>query len=160
MPTTMTRTDEEIQREVADWERGRSDAPSVWVVLEPIRVESKGGATLTPQPDGSVVSSGTAPDTDVYTITLRPTLSRVTAVRLETLTVEDHPYKGPGREDNGNFHLSEFRLLRGGDAVALGNPSADFNQAGWAVAQALDGKPETAWAIYPEVGKPHSAIAR
>ena len=149
---------EEINREVADWERSRSDAPSVWTVLEPLQVESKGGATLTRQPDGSVVSSGAAPDTDVYTITLRPTLKRVTAVRLETLTVEDHPYKGPGREDNGNFHLSEFRLLRGNEPVVLRNPSADFNQAGWAIAQALDGKAETAWAIYPEVGKNHSAI--
>ncbi|HEV3026744.1 MAG TPA: PSD1 and planctomycete cytochrome C domain-containing protein, partial [Planctomycetota bacterium] len=153
----------EISREAADWERGRSDAPGFWTVLEPERVQSLNGATLLRQPDGSVLSTGAAPDTDIYTITARTTLGRVTALRLETLTVEDHPYKGPGREDNGNFHLSEFRLLRSRGkgppaAVGLHHPTADFNQSGWTIAQALDGKPETAWAIYPEVGKSHYAV--
>jgi hypothetical protein len=153
----------DVEREVAAWERGRSDAPGFWSLLEPTACDSRGGATLTRQSDGSILSSGAAPDTDVYTITARTALGRVTAIRLETLTVDDHPYKGPGREDNGNFHLSEIRLLRsraGGppEPVSLRNPSADFNQAGWAVAQALDGKPETAWAIYPEVGKNHYAV--
>jgi cytochrome c553 len=148
----------EIDRDVAAWERGRSDTPGFWSLLDPVVFESRGGATLTRQADGSLISSGAAPDTDVYTITVRSPLRRVTALRLETLTVEDHPYKGPGREDNGNFHLSEIRLLKDGRPVTLKNPSADFNQAGWGVAQALDGKPETAWAIYPEVGKSHFAI--
>jgi mono/diheme cytochrome c family protein len=153
----------EVEREVAEWERGRADAPGFWTVLEPVSAESRGGATLTPQPDGSVLSTGAAPDTDVYTITARSALRRVTALRLETLTVEDHPYKGPGREDNGNFHLSEIRLLRSRkegapEPIALHRPTADFNQSGWAVALALDGKPETAWAIYPEVGKNHYAV--
>ncbi|RPH47745.1 MAG: DUF1553 domain-containing protein [Planctomycetota bacterium] len=46
----------------------------------------------------------------------------------------------------------------GGKPVALHHPTADFNQAGWTIAHALDGKPETAWGIYPEVGKIHTAI--
>ncbi|HLY12533.1 MAG TPA: PSD1 and planctomycete cytochrome C domain-containing protein [Planctomycetota bacterium] len=153
----------EIEQEVQEWERGRSDAPGFWTVLDPVLAESRGGATLTRQPDGSLLSTGAAPDTDVYTITVRSTLRRITAVRLETLTVEDHPYRGPGREDNGNFHLSEFRLFRSRkegppEPVDLRNPTADFSQAGWSVAQALDGKAETAWAIYPEVGKNHFAL--
>jgi hypothetical protein len=44
------------------------------------------------------------------------------------------------------------------EPLGLRNPTADFNQTGWGVAQALDGKPETAWAIYPEVGKNHYAV--
>ncbi|HZE98860.1 MAG TPA: PSD1 and planctomycete cytochrome C domain-containing protein [Planctomycetota bacterium] len=155
--------DADAERDVAAWEKGRSDSPGVWMVIDADAAESKHGATLTRQVDGSIVSSGLAPDVDVYTITARPSLRRITALRLEALTVEDHPYKGPGREDNGNFHLSEFRLLRSRaegppSPVELCNPAADFNQNGWGVAQALDGKPETAWAIYPEVGKSHYAI--
>jgi len=150
--------DPAIGDEVAAWDRSRSDAPGVWTVLDPERIESRGGATLTKQADGSVLSSGLAPDVDTYVLTTRPALRRVTAVRLEVLTVEDHPYKGPGREDNGNFHLSEFRVLRGGEPLELRNPTADFNQNGWGVTQAIDGKAETAWAIYPEVGKNHAAI--
>jgi len=43
-------------------------------------------------------------------------------------------------------------------AVALQNATADFNQQDWGVAKAIDGKPETAWGIYPEVGKSHLAV--
>jgi hypothetical protein len=34
-----------------------------------------------------------------------------TAVRLEVMSDPSLPMKGPGRQDNGNLHLSEFRLL-------------------------------------------------
>ncbi|MEI6871735.1 MAG: DUF1553 domain-containing protein, partial [Verrucomicrobiota bacterium] len=34
---------------------------------------------------------------------------------------------------------------------------ADFNQKGYEVSRAIDGKAETGWAISPETGKPHSA---
>ena len=32
-----------------------------------------------------------------------------------------------------------------------------FDQQGWESPRAFDGKPETGWAIYPQVGKPQSA---
>ena len=72
--------------------------------------------------------------------------------------------KGPGRQDNGNLHLSEFRLLFWPGfglppvPVPIKQGSADFNQDGWTIAHALDGNPKTAWGIYPEVGRPHSAV--
>src|SRR5262249_25614990 len=117
-----------VERDVAHWEEGRADAPGAWTVLVPETLVSKEGSTLVPQADGSILSTGPRPATDTYTVTVRPGSRRVTAVRLEVLTVDDHPYKGPGRQDNGNFHLSEFRLLRTrGDetkAVVLQNPSA------------------------------------
>ena len=42
--------------------------------------------------------------------------------------------------------------------VAIRRASADFDQAGWTVAHAIDGNPATAWGIYPQVGKPHEAV--
>jgi hypothetical protein len=149
--------DVEVEREVAEWEKSRSDA-ELWTVLDPDTVASKEGSTLVKQPDGSILSTGPRPATDTYVITGRSPLPRVAAVRLEVLTVDDHPYKGPGRQDNGNFHLSEFRVEVAGKPVPLQRPTADFNQAGWTIAHAVDGKPETAWGIYPEVGKPHWAV--
>jgi mono/diheme cytochrome c family protein len=149
--------DAAVEREVARWERSRSDA-EIWTVVDAETLASKEGSTLVKQPDGSILSTGARPATDTYLITARSPLPRVAAVRLEVLTVDDHPYKGPGRQENGNFHLSEFRVEVGGKPVALHRPSADFNQAGWTIAQAIDGKPETAWGIYPEVGKAHSAV--
>ncbi|MBI4602477.1 MAG: DUF1553 domain-containing protein [Planctomycetes bacterium] len=38
------------------------------------------------------------------------------------------------------------------------SPSADFDQAGWTAEHAVDGKPETAWGVYPEVGRSHQAV--
>jgi hypothetical protein len=148
--------DAAVEAEVAAWERGRTEEH--WTVVEAETVVSKEGSTLVKQADGSILSSGARPATDTYTIAARSPVRKITAVKLEVLTVDDHPYKGPGRQDNGNFHLSEFRMEAGGKPVALHHPTADFNQAGWTIAHALDGKPETAWGIYPEVGKIHAAI--
>src|SRR5262249_14769727 len=107
---------------------------------------------------------GKRPDKDTYTITADTSLSTITAVRLEVLTDDSLPHKGPGRQDNGNLHLNEFILAaaaKGGKrptAVAIASATADFNQAGWTIAHAIDGKPATAWGIYPAVGKPHQAV--
>src|SRR5205085_2379816 len=74
------------------------------------------------------------------------------------------PHSGPGRQDNGNLHLSEFKLLaapKSGEAaapVAIAGAFADFNQDGWGVGAAIDGKPETAWGIFPQVGQSHAAV--
>jgi hypothetical protein len=129
-----------------------------WTVLDPATYVSSAGATLTKLEDHSILSSGERPESDTYTITARCDLGGVTAVRLEVLTVDDLPRKGPGRQDNGNLHLSEFRVLVDGNPAKLQNPTADFNQEGWTIAHAIDGKIETAWGIFPEIGKAHVAV--
>src|SRR5439155_15398699 len=89
----------------------------------------------------------------------------VTGVRLEVLTDDSLPHKGPGRQDNGNLHLSEFQVSAApkadpsaAKAVPLQNPVADFNQDGWGIARAIDGDAKTAWGIYPQVGEGHRAV--
>ena len=51
----------------------------------------------------------TRPDKDTFIVTARTTLQGVRALRLEVLPDDSLPHHGPGRFDNGNFHLSEFR---------------------------------------------------
>ncbi|MDB6155785.1 MAG: hypothetical protein JWL90_4238, partial [Chthoniobacteraceae bacterium] len=46
----------------------------------------------------------------------------------------------------------------GGRSIALQNPSADFNQAGFEVSKAIDGDPKSGWAFLQETGKPHAAV--
>jgi hypothetical protein len=147
--------------EVAAWERQLPQNRVEWTVLEADSHESTGGATLTKQADGSVLSGGMRPDTDTYAITAAIPLARVTAVRIEVLSDDSLPLRGPGRQDNGNLHLSEFEVFSGEglDApVAFGQATADFNQADWGIERAIDGVPQTAWGIYPEVGKSHEAV--
>ncbi len=91
----------------------------------------------------------------------------LTALRLEVLADDSLSKRGPGRQDNGNLHLSEFKVFATSDGqalaadakpLALKNPRTDFNQDGWTIAHTIDGNPGTAWGIYPRVGEDHRAI--
>jgi hypothetical protein len=152
-----------LQAEVAAWEAGVAVARGRWRVLTPVEVQSAEGATLTCQPDGSVLSEGKRPDKDTYTVRVRTEGRAITGIRLEVLTDDSLPHKGPGRQDNGNLHLNEFTVVAAsadepGTALKWRTVRADFNQSGWTIAHAVDGNPATAWGIYPQVGKSHQAI--
>jgi hypothetical protein len=134
-------------------ERKTSDADS-FVPLEVTSAKSQGGAVLTPQEDGSVLASGANPSPETYTVTARTKLRGVTALRLEVLNDPSLPSQGPGRAPNGNFVLKELTVavqedgLPGEPAeVALCRPRATFEQDGWWVAGAIDGDPDTGWAV-------------
>ncbi len=154
----------EVQSEVAAWEHESPAARTVWKTLVPREFTSTGGALLSPQPDGSLLASGIKPDRDTYRITVEPGPGLVTAVRLEALTDDSLPHRGPGRQDNGNFHLSEFQLLLTGPGTAepleihVAKAAADFDQDGWTIAHALDRNKDTAWGIHPREGQNHQAI--
>jgi hypothetical protein len=158
--------DPAARAEVAAWEKALGERREVWTVLDPVTVTSSGGSTPSKLPDRSVRFGGPRPAVDTYTVVGHSDQKGITAVRLEVLTDDSLPHKGPGRQDNGNLHLSEFRVLAAPRSdptatrpVILQNASADFNQAGWTLAMvAIDGNPKTAWGIYPEVGKPHVAV--
>ncbi|PYK99306.1 MAG: hypothetical protein DME19_09160 [Verrucomicrobia bacterium] len=126
-------------REVANWERTLAERKVEWKALEPQTFVSVGGAAASPLP-------------------------ALTAVRLEVLTNDSLPRQGPGRQDNGNLHLSEFQVLLFESGATqprelpLVNPSADFNQSGWTIDHALDRNEKTAWGIHPRVGEAHQAV--
>ncbi|MBY0512419.1 MAG: DUF1549 and DUF1553 domain-containing protein, partial [Gemmataceae bacterium] len=148
----------DLHKAVAEWEARHRDAGVVWKPLGVTAVKSEHGATLTKLPDGSIRSEGLRPERDTYTVTARVKLKGVTAVRLELLTDDALPHHGPGRQDNGNLHLSEVGITAAGKSVPLRGATADFDQTGWTVSHAIDGNAKTAWGIYPEVGKPHEAV--
>ena len=132
--------------------------------MRPESLQSKNGAQLTVEPDGAIFSAGPQPDTDRYSLTIALGTATITGVRLELLPDDRLPSHGPGRHPNGNpiiseFHASITRFNQAEQPVAVSsrNPTADFNQQEWDVARAIDGKLETGWAIYPEVGKEHHA---
>ncbi|HMJ90282.1 MAG TPA: DUF1549 and DUF1553 domain-containing protein [Candidatus Acidoferrum sp.] len=144
--------------------RAHSESQGRWKTLIPETFMPAGNAILTRQTNGAVLASGNRPDRDTYTITARAPLARLTAIRLEVLADESLPKLGPGRQDNGNFHLNEFRLLvfepdaPNGRPVKFASASADFNQSGWTIDHALDGNEKTAWGIHPKVGESHHAV--
>jgi hypothetical protein len=135
---------------ITEWE-------DTWIVLAPKKVHSEAGTPFTIQSDGSILFGGTTPLEDTVTLSGQSTGQRVTAVQVEVLPHPSFPAQGPGRAENGNLHLSEVEIRIDGKTIPIKSASADFNQQGWEIDQAIDGKPETAWGIHPQEGKVHRA---
>jgi mono/diheme cytochrome c family protein len=141
--------------------------PIGWQTLEFEKLEAASKAKFTWQDDGSYLVEGNVPDTDEYTLTARvaETAQPISGIRVETLTDDRLPSKGPGRTAHGNFVLSDLRVYFGAkkeltkeDAVKLVSGTADFSQATFPAQNAIDGdKVKTGWAIAPQMSKPHHA---
>jgi len=136
-----------------------------WEPLPAASYTSAVGAALQRMPDDSILSSGARPDTETYVITTASPLREITALRLEALTDDSLPHRGPGRLDNGNFHLTELELhvFRATGAAAekasFSRATADFDQASFTAPGAIDGDLKTSWAIHPRVGEAHELVA-
>ncbi|MDA1054440.1 MAG: PSD1 and planctomycete cytochrome C domain-containing protein [Planctomycetota bacterium] len=149
---------------VARWEQEFSKKPATWEPLSPTMFLSSDGATLKRLEDNSLLASDVRPEKDTYTITVPTSLTKLTALRLDVLADDSLPMKGPGRQDNGNLHLTEFEAFvldaEATEPMRLGirAATADWDQAGWTIAHALDGNVATAWGIYPKVGQSHHAV--
>jgi len=153
----------EYQAVVQKWVEQHQN-PVVWQTLEFDGKVKADAGTFKLQQDGSFLVSDSTPEKDTYVLTTNLPGKKWTAFRLEVLAHDSLPKRGPGRQDNGNLHLSEFEATVA-DAdrpspmpLKFSKATADFNQEGWGIDRAIDGKPETAWGIYPQVGKDHQAI--
>ncbi|HYH65927.1 MAG TPA: PSD1 and planctomycete cytochrome C domain-containing protein [Urbifossiella sp.] len=138
---------------------------SRWEALDVLKIGAADGTVFTKQDDGSWFVSGTRPAKDTFTITTQTKLVGVRALRLEVLPDKRLPQGGPGRYDNGNFHLSQFRATvkpaaaeAKAAALAFIRALADHADAGDVIANALDEKPDTYWSIHPQYNQPHAAV--
>ncbi len=148
---------------VEAWEKARGTAEP-WTPVVAETFLSADGSTLERLPDGSILASGAVPDKDTFTITATTILSELTALRLDLLTDDSLPMKGPGRASNGNMHLTECELqvfapgAAKPEKASFRRATSDFDQAGYDVAKSIDGDLKTSWAIHPNVGAPHLAV--
>jgi hypothetical protein len=94
----------------AKWEKAVQTRSTTWTVLNPTSARSANGATLSVQPDGSILASGTLPQTDTYTIDAHTDLQKITAFRIEALPDASLPKGGSGRNPDGGFILNDFRV--------------------------------------------------
>ncbi len=94
------------------------DVTANWTVLTPGSYSSSGGSNMSPITTGTwagalLVSLTPTPTPDTYTVTCTTSLANITGVRLEALADASLPWNGPGRADNGNFVVTEFKVLEG-----------------------------------------------
>lgn len=147
--------------------RTRSASAAQLHPLEVVEFESSGGSEHTVLPDGSVLLTEAAPERDTYTITVRTKLTGIRAFKLEALTDESLPGKGPGRGNalRPNFVLNQLRVsaAAGGGAaqpVKLIKATASFSQTGFSVENLLreDKTNRGGWAISPQFHQDHWAL--
>ncbi|MEW4488462.1 PSD1 and planctomycete cytochrome C domain-containing protein [Thalassoglobus sp. JC818] len=163
----IARREKALTQEQETWEdKLRSSLASVpqWHVLEPVKFESKNGSDYRILPDSSILLTGEAPNKDTYTASFSTDLKEITGFKIEALTDDSLPGKGPGRGDakRPNFVAHELTasVTSEGDddrVLKLHTPQASFSQKNYDVAGLIDGDPETAWAINPKFGEPHWA---
>jgi hypothetical protein len=138
----------------AEWERQLARTSAVqWTVLDPDQYESTDGATITKLDDRSLLVGGKIPGGDTYLVSAIAPIANVTGVRLEALTHDSLPSRGPGLTSHGNFVLYEFRVTARPDGQQDETPlsivaaAADHSQQGFPIADAIDDDLETGWAI-------------
>jgi hypothetical protein len=155
----------------------KAQRPTAWATATPTKAESKAGATaaianaakegstLTVNSDNSILVTGKKEAVDIYTVTVQAKQDTpLTGLRLEVLADKGLPAGGPGRAENGNFVLTEFKVTVKGEAddkakaVKLVQPQATFQQDGFPVGNAIDNNLATGWAVAPQFGKDQSAV--
>ncbi len=128
----------------------------VWAELAPTSASSAQGATLTIQPDGSVLGSGKNPDTDEHELHFTTQATGLRLVAFEGLTDPSLDHASVGRAPRGNAVLTSLQV----EARSLRDPAqtktlafrwcwADHEQADgdYRLTNVLDADPQSGWAV-------------
>lgn len=150
-----------------EWEKGfkNPEADSHgWRPLNLEALKSSGGTHFVKQPDSSIRADGGA-DKDTYTFTATTEFQKIVAIRLEALSDDALPSRGPGTAPNGNFVLNKFTVTAAPksdpgkfQAVAFNRALVTFEQGGFPAGSAVGVGVGGGWAISPETGKSQVAV--
>ena len=159
----------EIRQKIVSLANSQAERNAAWEPLNVVSVTNASNADtkFERQVDGSWFVSGATPDQDTFIVTAQTHSQDIRALRMEVLPDSRSPGSGPGRYDpSGNFHLTEFRVqaqpasgeTNGASRIEFSQVTADHGDIGGAIANAIDGRPDTHWSIHPHYGKPHEAV--
>jgi hypothetical protein len=136
-----------------------------WLTPGVADFSSQNGAEAEFLPDGSFRVGGKLPDKDVYTIKFPVPARRITHLEIETIPDEKLPKGGSGNGDSGNFVLSELEMEvapattnEPARQIKFSEVQADYAQDDYPEENAIDGNPDTGWAVEGATAKPHQAI--
>lgn len=141
-----------------EWQAQFEDEP-LWVPARLRAFESMQIVKLGQGEEGTLDVEGELPEKDTWQLTLEiPGGRTITSLRIDTL-----PKPPGGAWKDKNVVIRELTvewLVPGQDpqTLKLVHPRADFSQKGWDVARAIDGKPDSGWAVSPQASQPHAAV--
>jgi hypothetical protein len=155
---SMKAAEKDLPALVAAWEpkglEQLQNTLAMWLPLDSPKVVSSGGATFTPQEDGTWLVGGKNAAKDTYTITT--TLSQassVSALLLDCLPDDQLPNKSLGRAFNGNFLLSrvEAEIKTPGaakpQALTFARAEASYSQKGYDIKNVIGKDAFKGWAV-------------
>lgn len=121
-----------------------------WRTVQPFSARTSSGAELQVLADGSTLAPADL-EGGVYDVALPAPEGTFSTLRLDALTHDSLPNRGPGLA-GGNFILADVRLRVESPAgeqrdLPLSGAVADHSQANYPVAHAVDGDPVSGWAI-------------
>ena len=103
----LAEADKGLPEKLVAWERDQKGRTGWTIVAAPEMASSFNKTEFKKQPDGSVLVTG--PDQkQTYAVVAETALTSLSGLRLEALTDDRIPGKGPGRSGAGNFVLSEL----------------------------------------------------
>ena len=155
---------EHLEAKFAAWQAEKAKQAVRWTLLKPLTARS-GVPTLTIEDGSNVFASGDMTKRDIYDVTYDTAgLQGITAIRLEALTDDRLPKRGPGRiyyeGPFGDFFLSKLTLstrarLAPRDEVPLAeradhmikSAAHSFANGNNSAAMAIDDDPQTGWSI-------------
>src|SRR6185436_17385221 len=155
----------ELEAAQAGWEKTLSAQRAYsWSTLEPVQASAQNGTRVLLQGnDFSVIAAGPGAAKDSYTVKYKTGLKGITALRLEAVTFEELPRRGPGRALEGGFDVTEFAVFDdAGRPVRLRNATASTPDAGKRSApkNAIDGRTKgDGWALEAADGDSHRLVA-
>ena len=126
---------------------------SLWEPANVTEATSTNNAKFERLDDNSFIATGANPPNPVYTFNITPGKGKVSAIRLEALTHKNLTKGGLSRSVNGNFVLTGFEVLmhkpdmNEPTALKVASAKATYSQDKYPVANAIDGKKNTGWAV-------------
>lgn len=143
-------------------------ATNDWNTLNFVKTTSdQAVTTLTPQTDGAILASGKAPAKETYTLTTNPGAQTIRFLRIEALTHTSMKGKGPGRASNGNFSLTDLKMVASSPGkkeqdikIISAQATHEQNKTNLSAVSSFDSDPNsTGWAVdLGGIGKDQAAV--
>lgn len=128
-------------------------AENYWTVIRPDRMGSVNGATMTAQPDHSILVTGLNPVRDRHTFEFRiRTPVTLTGLRLEALQHHSMTNNGPGRSPSGTAILNHVQVARldtnsNHVVILLRRADASMQHENFPIGDALKSAGNTGWGL-------------
>ncbi|MCH2179268.1 MAG: PSD1 and planctomycete cytochrome C domain-containing protein [Mariniblastus sp.] len=113
LKTAMAAQADALTGDQENWEAGIRDRAFTWNHLRPLDLQTYHGTEYKVLKDDSVLMTGPVTDEDCYLVTLDLPAGVHRALRLEVLPDPSLPQRGPGRAGNGNFVVTQLRVVQG-----------------------------------------------